>query len=151
VLQGLLKSPIVCSLLVGLVWLALGLPLPKVLDNFTRLLAAAAGTCALFAIGASLDQDGLKIDRQVWSMIGLKLIVHPAIVAMLAFWVFKVDPLPAAIAVLCASLPGASNTFIVAQRYKVRADLLSHAIVAGTFVAVVTVSLCIWALNLKAA
>jgi malonate transporter and related proteins len=149
VIQGLLKSPIVMSLLVGLVWLAFEFPLPKVLDNFTRLLAAAAGTCALFAIGASLDADGLKLDRQVWSMIGLKLVVHPIILAMLMYWVFNVDPLPAAIGILCASLPGASNTFIVAQRYKVRAELLSNAIVAGTFVAVITVSLCIWLLNLK--
>lgn len=149
VIQGLLRSPIVMSLILGLIWVSVGIALPKVLDNFTRLLAAAAGTCALFAIGASLDADGLKLDRQVWGMIGLKLIVHPVIVAMLMYWVFKVDPMAAAIGVLCASLPGASNTFIVAQRYKVRADLLSNAIVAGTFVAVITVSLCIWMLNLK--
>jgi malonate transporter and related proteins len=149
VIQGLLKSPIVMSLLLGLLWLTLDMQLPKVLDNFTRLLAASAGACALFAIGASLDSDGIQIDRQVWSMIGLKLIVHPIVLAMLMVWVFKVEPLPTAIGILCASLPGASNTFIVAQRYNVRADLLSNAIVVGTFVAVITVSFCIWMLNLK--
>lgn len=147
VLKGLLKSPIVMSLLVGLLWLATGFTLPQVLDNFTRLLAAAAGTCALFAIGASLDQDGMNLDRKAWSMIGLKLIVHPVILAMLMFWVFQVDPFKAGIGILCASLPGASNTFIVANRYGVRSELLSTPIVLGTFVAVVTVSLCIWLLQ----
>ncbi len=149
VLLGLLKSPIVTSLLVGLVWLVFSLPIPKIIDNFTRLLAAAAGTCALFAIGASLNQAQLKVDRRDWSLIGLKLIVHPALLAALMFWVFKVDPVRAGIGILCASLPGASNTFIVAQRYSVRPELLSTAIVAGTFIAVVTVSLCIYLLGMQ--
>lgn len=148
VLLGLLKSPIVTSLVVGLVWLIAELPIPRILDNFTRLLGAAAGTCALFAIGASLNSNGLKVDRKTLSLIGLKLIVHPAIAAVLLFLVFKVDPQRAAIGVLCASLPGASNTFIIAQRYGVSPNLLSPAIVAGTFISVLTVSSCIWMLNI---
>jgi malonate transporter and related proteins len=149
VILGLLKSPIVMSLLVGLLWLGLSLPLPKVLDNFTRLLAAAAGTCALFAIGASLGEGGAKPDRADWSMIALKLLIHPLLLALLMFSVFQVDSQRAAIGVLCASLPGASNTFIVAQRYGVGAHLLNRAIVAGTFVAVISVTLIIWLLGLQ--
>ncbi len=149
VVQGLLKSPIVMSLLVGLVWLASGMALPKVLDNFTRLLSAAAGTCALFAIGASIGQTNVKPDRADWSMIALKLLIHPLLLALLMFSVFQVDAQRSAIGVLCASLPGASNTFIVAQRYGVAAHLLNRAIVVGTFVAVVTVTLIIWLLGLQ--
>ena len=148
VLKGLLRSPIVISLLAGLLWLASGFTMPKVFDNFTRLLAAAAGTCALFAIGASLGDRKIEINRVVLNMIALKLIVHPVVVALLMFWVFKVDPAKAAIGVLCASLPGASNTFIVAQRYGVKPETLSTAIVLGTFVAVITVSFVIWVLHL---
>lgn len=148
VLKGLLRSPIVMALIVGLIWLASGLTMPKVMDSFTRLLAAAAGTCALFAIGASLGDRKIEINRVIISMIALKLVVHPIILAILMYWVFKVDPAKAAIGVLCASLPGASNTFIVAQRYGVKPETLSTAIVLGTFVAVITVSVVIWALKL---
>ncbi len=149
VLQGLVKSPIVMSLLLGLLWLASGLTLPKVLDNFTRLLATAAGTCALFAIGASIGQSSVKPDRADWSLISLKLLFHPLLVALLMFTVFKVDTQRAMIGVLCAALPGASNTFIVAQRYGVAAQLLNRSIVVGTFVAVITVSLIIWLLRIE--
>ena len=148
VVKGLVKSPIVMSLVAGVAWLALGLPLPKVLDNFTRLLAAAAGTCALFAIGASMGTRKIVVDKITLNMIALKLVVHPAMIALLMFWVFAVDPEKAAIGVLCASLPGASNTFIVAQRYGVSPETLNTAIVVGTFVAVLTVSFVIWATNL---
>jgi malonate transporter and related proteins len=148
VLKGLLKSPLVMSLLVGLAWLALGLTMPKPFDNFTRLLAAAAGTCALFAIGASIGDRKINFDRITINMIALKLFVHPLVLGALMFWVFKVDPQKAAIGMLCASLPGASNTFIVAQRYGVKPELLSTAIVLGTFVSVITVSILIWMLNL---
>jgi malonate transporter and related proteins len=149
VLLGLLKSPIVTSLLVGLLWLILGLPLPKVLDNFTRLLGAAAGTCALFAIGASIGEGGAKPDLEDWSLIAIKLLLHPLLIAILMFTVFKVEPQRAVVGVLCAALPAASNTFIVAQRYGVAAHLINRAIVAGTFAAVVTVTGIIWLLGIE--
>jgi malonate transporter and related proteins len=140
VFSGLIKSPLVLSIAAGLIWNLTELPLPKILDNFTRLLGAAAGPCALFAIGASLGKEPLIFDEDVASLLAIKLMLHPLLVsvAMINIWAVPAEIVP--IAVLCAALPAASNTYILAQRYGAPTRGINSAIVIGTFVAVITVS-----------
>jgi hypothetical protein len=150
VFGGLLKSPLVWSIAAGLAWTLFAPPMPDVMDNFIRILSGAAGPCALFAIGASLGDRRIEFTPTVRSLIALKLVAHPALAALVLFVVVRADPASAAIGVLAASLPAASNTFIIAQRYGVDAREISASIVAGTFIALATVSAVIWALGLKA-
>ncbi len=150
VLGGLVKSPLVLSIALGLAWALVEPPMPEVMDNFVRILSAAAGPCALFAIGASLGDRRFEFSRTVRALLSIKLVAHPALAALVLFAVVRADHASAAIGVLAASLPAASNTFIIAQRYGVDTREISASIVAGTFVALLTVSLVIWALGLKA-
>ncbi len=150
VFGGLVKSPLVLSIAIGLAWALAEPPMPEVMDNFIRILSAAAGPCALFAIGASLGDRRIEFSRTVRALLSIKLVAHPALAAVVLFVVVRAEPASAAIGVLAASLPAASNTFIIAQRYGVDTREISASIVAGTFVALLTVSLVIWALGLKA-
>lgn len=149
VARGLLRSPLVMSLLIGLLCSLAAIKQPSVIDNFTRLLSNAAGPCALFAIGAALGGQRMAADRPVIGLSLLKLIVHPLLAAISLLWLFRVDPQIAAVGVLCAALPSASNTFIIAQRYRLDTRAISASILVGTFVALVTVSLTIWLLGLR--
>jgi predicted permease len=149
VLLSLARSPLVVSLAIGLAFSVASLPLPSVLDNFTRLLGGAAGPGALFAIGAALGGQRLRIDREIALLIAAKLVLYPAVVAVALFLVFRPDPFVAAIGVLCAALPGASNSFIIAQRYGVPTASIGAATAAGTLVSVLTISLTIWLLGLR--
>ena len=124
--------------------------MPSVLDNFTRILGAAAGPCALFAIGASLGDRPIRVDRSIVGLMLIKLVVHPVLAGLLLYGVFGADHRAAAIGVLAASLPAASNTFIIAQRYRVPSQEISAAILVGTFVSLISVSLVIWMLGLRA-
>ena len=123
--------------------------MPEVMDNFVRILASAAGPCALFAIGASLGDRRIELNATVRALLAIKLVAHPALAAGVLFLVVRADPAAAAIGVLAASLPGASNSFIIAQRYGVDTRDISASIVASNFVALATVSIAIWALGLK--
>jgi len=151
VAAGLLRSPLVLSIAAGLAWTLAAPPMPAVMDNFVRILSAAAGPCALFAIGASLGDRPIELPPAVRALIVVKLVVHPVLAAILLYAVVRAEPAAAAIGVLAASLPAASNTFIIAQRYGVDARDISASIVAGTFAALGTVSVVIWLLGLKAA
>jgi hypothetical protein len=146
-LLGLARSPLILGIGAGLVFSMLQLSLPPVVDSFTGLLASAAGPCALFAIGASLGGRRVVVDHTVGSLIALKLVTHPALVAV-AMALLRVEPRAAAVGVLAASLPAASNTFILAQRYGVDTRAISASIVVGTFAAAVTVTTVIWLLRL---
>ena len=137
------------AIALGLLWSLWAQPLPGVLDNFSRILGAAAGPCALFAIGASLGDRRIVVDRTVTGLMLLKLVAHPALAALLLYGVLGVDHHAAAIGVLAASLPAASNTFIIAERYRVDARDISAAILVGTFLSLVSVSFVIWMLGLR--
>ena len=54
VIRGIVANPMIVSMLAGLAWSALRLPMPAPAAEFLSLLGAAATPGALFAIGASL-------------------------------------------------------------------------------------------------
>ncbi len=149
VISGLLRSPLVMSIVAGLLFALSGLPMPSTFENFSRLLSNAAGPCALFAIGAALGGQRPSLDRPVMVLGAAKLLVHPLLMAVTMLWVFKVEPGAAAIGILSATLPSASNTFIIAQRYGLDYRPISSVILLGTFAGLVTVSLAIWMLGLR--
>jgi malonate transporter and related proteins len=146
-LAALVRSPLILGIAAGLVASLVELELPPVADSFTSLLAAAAGPCALFAIGASLGGRPVVVDRQVSGLLALKLLVHPLLMAFTTS-LLKVDPRAAAIGILVAALPSASNTYILAQRYGVDTRAISASIVVGTGLAAVSVTAVIWWLDL---
>jgi hypothetical protein len=149
VIGSVMRSPMVASIGAGLLFALSGLQLPTVAENFTRLLAAAAGPCALFAIGAALGGRALQVDREIGALVSIKLLVHPLLAALVLFVLIPVDPLAAAVGVVCATLPSASNSFIIAQRYGVAVNAISASIVGGTAISVATVSLAIWLTGLR--
>ncbi len=150
IVGGLIRSPLVSSIGIGLAFALSGLELPTMIDNFSRMLGNAAGPCALFAIGASLGTQPLAVDRTVVGLTAIKLLLHPLLAALILFGLFRVEPRIAAVCTVCAALPGASNNFIIAQRYGQEVRDISASILVGTFVALLTVSGVIWALGLVA-
>ncbi|MBL0929609.1 MAG: AEC family transporter [Alphaproteobacteria bacterium] len=145
VAKGLAKSPLVVSPLLGLAWNLTGVPLPKPVVNFGELLGAAAGPCALFAIGLFLSGRSLgtlaggRKSAEVGWLVFVKLIVQPLVTWWLA-GVFGLDPFLTAAAVILASLPSAALCFVLAQQYKLYVERASAAILVSTVLSVVTIS-----------
>jgi len=140
---GLLKNPMIVSIVLGLSWSSLKIPIPVVMNDFLSLLGGAATPGALFAIGASLA--GKSAERPVisgWLSLN-KLVIHPLFVAFSALYLFPVDPYPAAVMIAAAALPVAGNVYILAQHYRVAPQRVSASILISTAVAVISVSLVI--------
>ena len=147
-LGGLLRTPLLLGIASGLLFSAGGFTLPAAPDAFVRLLASAAGPCALFAIGASFGARRVSFGGGVGLLLAAKLMIHPLLVAA-TMALLGVDPAMAAIGVLAASLPSASNAFILSQRYGVDIRPIGTAIIVGTFAGAATVSFVIWLLGLR--
>ncbi len=140
---GLVKNPMIVSMVLGLTWSATGAPLPKPIFAFTDLLGAAATPGALFAIGASLASKSTeKIEVAAW-LTFCKLVLHPAFVAIAAIYLFPLDPYSASVIIAAAALPVAGNVYMLAQHYNVAPQRVSAAILVSTAISIVTVSLVI--------
>ena len=141
-LSGVVRSPLIwpIALAVLLVFLQIRVPIP--IERFATLLAAAAGPCALFAIGLFVSQLSIGAGaRASWQTSALKLLVHPLLMALLAYLVLPVDAFWAKIAVVCAALPLGATAFVLAQRYRLLEAETSTGAVVSTAASLLTVSL----------
>lgn len=136
---GLIKNPMIVSIVLGLGWGATGWALPVPVASFMTLLGAAATPCALFAIGASLaGRSAARLDIAGWLTFA-KLVLHPAAVALAAYG-FGVAPYAAGVMIAAAALPVAGNVYILAQHYGVAPVRVSTAILVSTALSVLTLT-----------
>lgn len=139
--RSLARNPLIIAIFSGVLISAFTLDLPTPIAKFSDLLGAAAGPCALFALGATLVGRPLSAGLAETSyMSALKLFVHPAAMWLTMTQIFTIDPLWATVAILGASLPVAANVFIVARQYDTYLERVSSAILLSTVVSMVTVS-----------
>lgn len=140
---GLIKNPMVMSIVLGLLWAAFEWPVPVLLNRFMDILAGASTPGALFAIGASMAYVTAKA-VQIPSLLSLnKLILHPLAVAIASIWVFTLDPFASAVMIACAAMPVAGNVYMIANHYGIDTDRVSVAILISTGASVLTIPLII--------
>ncbi|MEE4187639.1 MAG: AEC family transporter [Roseobacter sp.] len=140
---GLIKNPMIMSILAGLAWSALAIPIPTPMNDFLSILGAAATPGALFAIGASLASKSAERLHIAGWLSFCKLVLHPAAVAVGVPYVFPVDPYTAAVVISASALPVAGNVYILAQHYGVAPQRVSASILVSTAISIVTVSFVI--------
>jgi malonate transporter and related proteins len=140
--RGLSRNPLTLAIAAGLLLAATGVALPHPLDAFAALLGAAAAPCALFALGATLAAVPLaEVSGEVAFVSALKILAHPALVALATFWLWPLAPTVAGLAVLTAALPTGANVFVLAERYGLQIAPASATVFATHLGSVLTVSL----------
>ncbi len=120
------------------------------LEEIVRLLANAAGPCALFAIGVTLVRPDAPLRSPAIALpVAAKLALHPAIAAA-ALYAAGVEAFAAKVALLAAALPSAGWVVIFAQRHEADAGRVAAVILVTTALAFVTFSALVWALGVTA-
>lgn len=138
---ALAKNPLIIATAAGAAISVAQLPLPIPIVNFTEILGASAGPCALFAIGLFLAGRPLAADLgEVGWICALKLLWQPLITWALIETLFPLEPEWHSAAILLAALPMGALTFVVAQRYEVYVERTSAAILISTVLSVPTLS-----------
>ena len=140
---GLLKNPMIVSIVLGLAVSAMEIAVPRPINEFVVLLGGAATPGALFAIGASLATKSAERVAVAGWLSFCKLVLHPAAVAIAALLFFDIAPYSAGVMIAAAALPVAGNVFMLAQHYGVAPARVSAAILLSTAASIVTVSLVI--------
>lgn len=141
VLSAMARNPMLIAPALGLCWAASGLALPVPVDTFTGILGAAAGPCALFAIGLFMVGKPRSEGRaEVGVMTLTKLAVQPLVTALMVLVILPVDPLWAKVAILMAALPTGAGSFVLAQAYGIYVLRTSSMILTSTVLSVATIS-----------
>lgn len=137
-------NAIFLSIIAGLAWRYGGLPLPKVGSTLLKMLGDTATPCALVAMGMSMSAVSFGGSRRIILFVSfLKLIVHPALVYILAVHVFRLPPAYAAAAVIFAACPSGIQAYLVAERYQAGGPIASGAVALSTALAALTMTVAV--------
>ena len=143
----LAKNPLLIACAAGITLNATGIGLAAPLAVTAKILGSAALTLGLLAVGA-----GLRIGHVVeekWAVLYtsfLKLIGMP--ILMMGFCLlFGVEGLPRLVVLLCASVPGATSSYVLARQLGGHMELMASLITGGTVLAAITMPLMLWAFS----
>ena len=145
--RSLLRNPLLVAPVLGTVFAASGATMPASIETFFKLLGGAASPCALVALGLFIAEKRETAETQnasSWLLVGLKLIVHPAVTWVLAFKVFSLPPALGHLAVVLAALPTGTGPFMLAEFYQREAVATSRAILVSTIGSIFTLTLYLY-------
>lgn len=135
----LAKNPIFVALALGMALRLAGVVPTGVARSLIDGFGATASTCALVALGAGLTRYKVLFDLPGALVIaGLKLVVHPLAVWLLATKVFTMPPAYAGVATLFAAMPVGINAYLLAVRYRAETGLVAASVLVSTLLAPVT-------------
>lgn len=145
VIGKILTHPFIVATIAGVAYAVIGLEAPQPVLRFVDLLAAAAAPCALFAMGVTLAMRNVRsIPVEMAYIAPLKLIVHPLLVWVMLSLTGNFPPVWVHAAMLMASLPSATNVFVLARQYQTWTEKASAAVLVTTCLSVASVSLMIY-------
>lgn len=138
-LRRLFMHPLILGILLGAAVRPIVTHVPAPLWTIIDLIAATAVPCALISLGIALHRYGLASGIGLPVVLsGLKLVVHPLIVLILATKVFAMPPVWAGVAVLFAACPCGVNAYLFAERYRQGMADASSAIALSTALSLFT-------------
>ncbi|WP_275782601.1 AEC family transporter [Pararhizobium gei] len=146
--RKILFHPFILSTLAGVLAASLSFQPPVAIQRLIDYLAQAAAPCALFAMGVTLALRPLKrIPREIGYIVPAKLVLHPALMYLVLSATGNFDPVWVKTAVLLASLPTATNVFVIGQQYGVWQERASATILVTTTLSVATVTFLLYLLS----
>jgi malonate transporter len=148
--RQLLTNPILLGIAVSVLVKVTAAPVPGPVKTIIDMLGSSASPCALFAMGMALKRYGLGDHVKLAGAItALKLLLHPALVYLLATRVFPVPPVWAGVAVLFAAAPSGINAYLFAERYRTGIAIAAGSITLGTVLSVLSTTLWLAVLGVR--
>jgi len=143
--RAVARNPLVVASVLGGAWAATGWTMPQAPHRLLELLSGAAGPCALVSIGALLAQPAPEGGTRLplAPIVVAKLVVLPAVCALLAIKVFALPPVWATTAVLLNALPTGTGPFMLAEFYGRDVARASRIMFVTTILSLASVPVCI--------
>ncbi|MEI4473497.1 AEC family transporter [Frigidibacter sp. MR17.24] len=139
VVGGILRTPIVLGVALGMAVNVTGLPMPDPLVQGIELLARAAIPVALFGLGGVLWRYRPEGDmRLIGVVVFASLVVHPVIAYGLGHFVFGLAPNHLRPGVLLASMAPGANAYLYANMYGVGRRIAASSVLVATALSILT-------------
>lgn len=142
-LLAILQNPLIWACVIGFALNLSQLPIPQIVHEFADALGRSSLALGLMVVGAGLRVSELMRPGLAASLtVALKLIVMPTIAISYGL-LFKLSGANLAVVALAASVPAASNSYILAKQLGGDAQLMAQILTLQTVVAALTMPIVI--------
>lgn len=141
--KSLATNPLIAAPVVACFFPTTGMAVPHPIEAFLKLLGGAASPAALVGLGLFLGEKRKTTQgagHLTLALVGLKLIVHPALAWALATTLFPLGRPALHAAVILAMLPTGTGPFMLAEFYRREAGVTARVILISTILSIATVS-----------
>ncbi len=146
--RSLVTHPILIGIVLGLITKLMGVHVSGAAKQITDQLGGMAVPGALVSLGMTMKRYGLREGLGLSSLVtALRLLAHPALTFVLAFYVFRLPPVWAGPAVLFAASSAGVNVYIFAARYGEGQAIASSVVALSTALAAFTTLFWLWMLG----
>jgi malonate transporter and related proteins len=140
------RRPLMWAPAIGILCSALAIKLPPVLADSLNLLGKATPGVSLLCLGLIMASVQLKLSREVWGNMALKLFVQPALMIGAAVLLSVSGTYAQQMILLCA-LPSATISGMFANEAGAYRDEAATSILVSTVLSVLTFPLAIYLIN----
>ncbi len=144
--HSLITNPLIIASLIGFIFNYSEIVLPKLCSNFLLNLANCALTIGGITVGANLRFLQLSGSKLLGISVLAKLFILPIITTILLF-IFKVDGLARLVAIVYATLPCSSTSYILSKQLGGDPDSMTQIITISTALSIITIPIMIYILG----
>jgi len=139
--RSFVTDPMIIAAILGIIFSYFGLGLPGFIHDSLDIISGMTVAVALLSIGASFRFDHLKDDLRMVAYISLnKLILLPAIVFLVATFIYKIDTFDRNVMVILFATPLAVAAYIMAKELRSNHSLMASALIFTTIISALTIS-----------
>jgi predicted permease len=137
--KSVVANPLIAGLLIGFVLRIVAIKLPGLVVEPIHLLGQTGLPCALIVVGASFHKYQMRRPTaQAATMVGLKMILQPLLVWVLAFAVLHLQPIWAGVAVMAAGMPTGINAYMLAEQLDAGQQTVSASIWISSLISILS-------------
>ena len=143
IINTVLKSPVTCSVVVGLLLYLCRIPVPEIMKQPIRMIGETTTPISMIIIGVMIAESRLKsilVNKEIWLTVVVRLIVIPTLTFAL-YYLFGIGGMVGSVILIQAASPTAATTSVLATQFNHDESIGAGTVVITTICSIVTLTI----------
>jgi len=142
IVNTVVKSPVTCSVIVGILLYLCRVPVPEIFRTPIRMIGETTTPVSMVIIGVMIAESRLKsilANKEVWLTVAVRLVLIPAI-TFGSFYLFGIGGMVGSVILIQAACPTAATTSVLAIQFGHDESVGAGTVVLSTICSIVTLT-----------